>query len=245
MWRLCPICRDNGASNFRRLRRPRAATAVAKQNFQRTMAFRRRWLRWSLGLINLDTEKATSQLLRVLTVWQRVVGAYRILGRYTPLISQVEQCRALRSDRRALRVDCKPAQDGGQDPAQAIPRTFEMSSAPAQPSLDPKIEFCDRPVGLLWECAYCATRWGFCYRHGERSEQCFICGWSASSVSDVGDVDDCDGGDVPARCQQIINLPGPSIVCGGVDHLCEIPEECRAPLFCRRRPLDFVVYHYE
>ena len=38
-------------------------------------------------------------MLRVLNIWQRVVGAYRILGRYTPLISQVEQCRALRRRR--------------------------------------------------------------------------------------------------------------------------------------------------
>ena len=85
-----------------------------------------------------------------------------------------------------------------------------------------------------------------CTIHGERLEQCFICGWSAGSVSDIDDVDCDDAGDVPTRCQQITNLPGPFIVCGGVDHLCEIPEEeCSVPLFCRRPPLDFIVHHYE
>ena len=139
--------------------------------------------------------------------------------------------------------------DGGVDPkgprSPAMPSGWQQNGDGGVDPKGPKLKCCGCPVGLLWECAYCATLWGLCYRHGERWEQCFICGWSARGVSDIGDVDDCDGGDVPTRCQHIINLSGPSIVCGGVDHLCAIPEECRAPLFCRRRPLDFMVYHYD
>ena len=42
------------------------------------------------ALVKQDNEEATNQVLRVLNIWQRVVGVYRILGRYKPLISQVE-----------------------------------------------------------------------------------------------------------------------------------------------------------
>ena len=95
-----------------KLARSLAAPAVAKQNFRRRTVCRpsrRRWRRYTpvishaghalredrRALVKQDNEEATN--LRVLNIWQRVVGAYRILGRYTPLISQVEQLRRRRT----------------------------------------------------------------------------------------------------------------------------------------------------
>ena len=231
------------APAFSKLARPRAASPCAAVGPIAASGARSRWRRLSLALIMLETEKTTNQMLRVLNVWQRMVGAYRIIGRFTPLIiSQVEQCRVLRSDRRRSRCLQPLAQPLAGTSHCVRDRPLPTRAFVAGAPTSGRPEFCDCPVGILWECSCCRTRWGLCYRHGERWEQCFICGWSACSVSDIGDVDDCD--DLPTRCQHIVNLPGPSIVCGGVDHLCAIPEERRAPLLCRRR-LDFMVYHYE